>query len=93
MARKRIRRLCMKPGEDIEPKIHTLYECVGKNGTSSTTVLWFMEEPKKGMEIYGIDERSRLSPYMNGHAFRYAEFNLFIIDDVYEDGYVICHSP
>lgn len=89
---KKIKRLCMKPWEDTEPKMHTLYECVGKNGTTSTTILWFMEEPQKGMEIFGIDENSHLSPYMKGHAFRYADFKRFIIDDVYEDGYVICHS-
>lgn len=88
---KKLRRLCMVPREDNEPKMHTLYECTGKVGTTSTTILWFLEEPKKGMTVFGIDENSHYSPYMKGHAFRYAEFNSFVIDDVYVDGYVICH--
>lgn len=90
---KKIRRLCMVPFEDDEPKMHTLYECHGKNGTTASTILWFLEEPKKGKQIWGIDENSHYSPYMNGQAFRYAEFNAFVIDNVYEDGFVICHRP
>lgn len=89
---KKLRRLCINPLEDIEPKMHTLYECVGKNGTTATTRFWFLSEPTKGAKVVGIDENSRYSPYMNGHAFRYAEFSLFKIDDVHEDGYVKCHG-
>lgn len=90
---KKLRRLCMEPLVDKEPKMHTLYECHGKVGTTASTILWFMEEPKKGEQIWGIDENSHLSPYMNGHAFRYADFQTFVIDDVYADGFVVCHHP
>lgn len=31
----------MWPGRDSEPKMHTLYECHGKSGTTGSTVLWF----------------------------------------------------
>ena len=88
---KKIRRLCMWPGRDSEPKMHTLYECHGKSGTTGSTVLWFLEEPKIGEVIYGIDECSRYSPYMPGQAFRYVEFEPFVIDDIYPAWFVICH--
>ena len=45
----------------------------------------------KGMEVYGIDASSHYSPYMKGHAFRYVKFSPYIIDDIYDNGYVICH--
>lgn len=90
---KKIRRLCINPSEDNEPKMHTLFECLGKVGTTSTTRLWFMEEPQKGKWIYGIGENSHYTPYMNGHAFRYASFDMLVADDVYTDGYIICHKP
>lgn len=89
--RKKLRRLCMNPQCDVDPKMHTLYECVGKIGTHSTTVIWFLENPQKGMTVYGIENVGNLSPYMNGHAFRYARFTPFVIEDVYDDGYVICN--
>lgn len=88
---KKVRRLCMYPNKDTEPKIHILYECHGKSGTTESTVLWFLEPPVKGMIIYGIDANSHYSPYMKGHAFRYATFIPYIIDDIYNNGYVICH--
>lgn len=88
---KTLRRLCMIPFKEDEPKMHTLYECSAKVGTTSTTRIWFMDIPEKGKEMFGIDENTHYSPYMNGHAFRYAEFKWYVIDDVYEDGYVICH--
>ncbi len=88
---KKVRRLCMYPNKDSEPKMHTLYECHGKSGTTASTVLWFLEPPVKGMEVYGIDANSHYSPYMKGHAFRYATFSRYNIDDVYSNGYVICH--
>lgn len=90
---KKIRKLCINPSEDNEPSMHNLYEVQGKVGTTSTTTLWFLQEPQKGMDVWGIDENSHYSPYMKGHAFRYAEFSVYIIDDVYTDGYVICHRP
>lgn len=83
----------MVPFKDDEPKMHTLYECHGKVGTTASTILWFLSVPKKGEWAWGIDENSHLSPYMNGHAFRYAEFRSYMIDDVYEDGFVVCHHP
>ena len=30
-------------------------------------------------------------PYMKGHAFRYATFSRYIIDDIYSNGYIVCH--
>ena len=87
-----IRRLCMEPYKDEEPKMHTLYGCYGKYGTTSSTKLWFMSEPKVGEVVFGIDEtKDRVSPYMKGHAFRYAKFSTIMIDNIYENGYVICH--
>ena len=88
---KKLRRLCIYPNKDTEPKMHMLYECNGKKGTTESTVLWFLEPPVKGMSVYGIDMDSHYSPYMPGHAFRYAPFSSYIIDDIYSNGYVICH--
>lgn len=88
---KKIRRLCIHPRYDSEPKMHTLYECIGKVGTTATTVLWFMDVPQIGVKNYAIDEVEHLSPYNKGYAFRYAEFKSYMIDDIYHDGYVICH--
>lgn len=90
---KKLKRLCINPVEGNEPRMQTLYECHGKVGTTSSTRLWFLQEPKKGMMVWGIDENSHYSPYMKGHAFRYAEFSLFAIEDVYADGFVICYLP
>ena len=87
----KVRRLCMYPNKDSEPKMHTLYECHGKSGTTESTVLWFLEPPVKGTTVYGIDANSHYSPYMKGYAFRYATFSQYIIDDIYDNGYVICH--
>lgn len=89
---KKVRRLCMYPNKDITPRMHLLYECHGKNGTTASTMLWFLEPPVKGMEVYGINANSHYSPYMKGHAFRYVIFSPYIIDDIYDNGYVICHS-
>lgn len=88
---KKLRRLCIYPNKDTEPKMHMLYECNGKSGTAASTVLWFLEPPVKGMSVYGIDMDSHYSPYMLGHSFRYAPFSSYIIDDIYSNGYVICH--
>lgn len=88
---KKVRRLCIYPNKAITPKMHLLYECNGKNGTTASTVLWFLELPVKGTTVYGIDANSHYSPYMKGHAFRYVIFSPYIIDDIYDNGYVICH--
>lgn len=88
---KKLRRLCTYPGKDDKPKMHMLYECRGKSGTSASTILWFLDLPRKGASVYGIDENSHYSPYMEGQTFRYAQFSRYIIDDIYSDGYVICH--
>ena len=50
-----------------------------------------LRKPEIGNIVYGIDECSRYSPYMPGQAFRYVEFEPFVIDDIYPDGFVICH--
>lgn len=44
----KVKRLCIYPNKDTEPKMHTLYECHGKSGTTESTVLWFLEPPVKG---------------------------------------------
>lgn len=46
---KKLRRLCIYPNKDTEPKMHMLYECNGKNGTTASTMLWFLEPPVKGI--------------------------------------------
>lgn len=89
----KIKRLCMLPLEDDKPKMHILFECHGKVGTTASTILWFLSEPRKGEWAWGIDENTHYSPYMKGHAFRYAKFCLYMIDDVYDNGFVICHLP
>lgn len=81
----------MYPRHDSEPKMHTIYECIGKAGTKGTTVLWFLEAPKKGTKVYGISEDDHISPYMEDMVFRYAEFKLYVIDEVYSNGFVVCH--
>lgn len=88
---KKLKRLCIYPNKDPEPKMHMLYECHGKSGTTDSTVFWFLKPPVKGMKVYGIDMNSHYSPYMSGHAFQYASFSSYIIDDIYNNGYVICH--
>lgn len=88
---KKVKRLCIYPNKDTEPKMHTLYECHGKSGTTESTVLWFLEPPVKVMLVYGIDINSHYLPYMKGHAFRYATFSRYIIDDIYSNGYIVCH--
>lgn len=45
---KKVKRLCIYPNKDTEPKMHTLYECHGKSGTTESTVLWFLEPPEIG---------------------------------------------
>ena len=80
---KELRKLCMHPLCDAEPKMHTIYEYIGKAGTKGTTVLWFLEIPKK---------EDHVSPYMEGMAFRYAEFKTYMIDEIYSNGFVVCHE-
>lgn len=87
----KLRRLCIYPNKDTEPKMHILHECHAKCGTTASTVVWFLEQPIKGMSVYGIDINSHYSPYMTGCAFRYAPFKRYIIDDIYSNGNVICH--
>lgn len=89
---KKIRRLCIWPGRDSVPKMHALYEYHGKFGTTGSTILWFLEQPKAGSRVYGIHADSRYSPYMPGQAFRYAEFQAITIDAIYPDDFVICHA-
>ena len=86
---KKIRRKCMYPNVDKEPKMHTLYECLGKVGTTATDIIWFLDKPEKGKFCYGINENSHYSPYMEGHAFQYATFDRMFIDDIYPNGYVL----
>lgn len=88
---KKLRRLCTYPNKDTDPRMHTLYECHGKSGTNESTILWFLEPPAKGISVYGIDIDSHYTPYMKGSAFRYATFKQYIIDEIYSNGYVICH--
>ena len=84
---KKIRRLCTWPGQDSVPKMHTLYEYHGKFGTTGSTILWFLEQPKVGSRVYGIHADSRYSPYI-----RYAEFQAIMIDAIYPDDFIICHA-
>ena len=80
---KKLRRLCMFPA-DTEPRMHTIYEYNGKLGTTASTLFWFNKIPKLNEDIWGIClDTDRVSPYMDGHAFRYAEFSHFLIDKIY----------
>ena len=63
-----------------------------KFGTTGSTILWFLEQPKVGSRVYGIHADSRYSPYMPGQAFRYAEFQAIMIDAIYPDDFIICHA-
>ncbi|MFR6456333.1 MAG: hypothetical protein ACLUPG_07255 [Roseburia faecis] len=42
--------------------------------------------------MYGISEEDHVSPYMEGMAFRYAEFKPYMIDEIYSNGFVVCHE-
>ena len=85
---KKLRRLLMDPLTE-EVKMTTLYEYHAKVGTYGSTIIWLLEPAEKGKQISGICAESRLSPYMEGHAFRYAPLISFMIDDVqyWEEGY------
>lgn len=75
--------------DDTDAKMHTIYEYDGKMGTTSRTKFWFTEIPTKNATIYGVCEEDRETPYKNGHAFQYAHWCLFHIDDIgdlYGDG-------
>lgn len=90
---KKLRRLCTFP-DDTEPKMHTIYEYHGKLGTMGSTILWLDRIPVVGEDVWGIcEDTDRVSPYMEGHAFRYAEFSHLLVDRMYsEDGvdFVFC---
>jgi len=60
----------------------TLYEYHAKVGTAGSTIVWLMDKAIKGKNIYGFCLDDRYSPYMEGHAFRYAEANSFLITDI-----------
>lgn len=76
---KELRKLCMHPRHDSEPKMHTIF-------------LWFLDIPEKGAKVYGVNENDHVSPYMQGMAFRYAEFKSYMVDEVYSNGFVVCHK-
>lgn len=72
-----------------EIKMTTLYEYHAKVGTQGSTIVWLIEPAEKGKTIFGICAESHLSPYMKGHAFRYAPLSCFKINDIQyrEEGY------
>lgn len=75
---KKIRRktqiLCEYMGYfDEEPKIHTLYECVGKCGTHSTALFWFADEPKDGEAVLGLCAEDRYDAYKDKGNFIYGK--------------------
>jgi len=60
----------------------TLYEYHAKIGTTGSTIVWLLDRAIKDKYIYGFCLDERYSPYMEGHAFRYAEANRFLITEI-----------
>lgn len=85
---KKLRRLVTNPITK-EIKMTTLYEYRAKVGTTGSTVVWLMEEAEKDKSVYGFCVDDHYSPYMGGHAFRYAPAERYIITDIQfrDDGY------
>lgn len=64
--------------------MNTLYEYHAKVGTTSSTIVWLFEKAAVGKFVYGYCEEGRYTPYMGGHAFRYAEAEHLHITDIYD---------
>jgi len=60
----------------------TLYEYHAKVGTTGSTIVWLLDKAIKDKSIYGFCLEDRYSPYMEGHAFRYAEASHFLITEI-----------
>ena len=84
---KKLRRLITDP-QTKELKMSSLYEYRAKVGTTGSTIVWLLDKAEKGKRIYGFCLDDRYSPYMKGHAFRYAEACPFLVSDIQkrEDG-------
>lgn len=78
---KKLRRLITNP-KTGELKMTTLYEYHAKVGTGASTIIWLLSKAKKGDHVYGFWEEEHYSPYMKGHAFRYAPAERFCITDI-----------
>ena len=78
---KKLKRLITIPSTK-ELKMKTLYEYPAKVGTKNSTIVWLLEEAKVGSRIYGYNLDDRYTPYMGGHAFRYAPASRFLVTDI-----------
>ena len=78
---RKIRRLITHPILE-KIKMTTLYEYHAKVGTEGSTMVWLLEEAEKGKRVYGYCAEDRYTPYMGGHAFRYAEASHLLITDI-----------
>lgn len=78
---KKLKRLVTDPSTK-NIKMKTLYEYPAKVGTTGSTIVWLLEEAKKGDVIYGFCLENKYSPYMPGRAFRYAKAYKYIVEEI-----------
>lgn len=78
---KKLKRLVTDPNTK-KIKMKTLYEYPAKVGTTGSTIVWLLEEAKKGDVIYGFCLENKYSPYMPGQAFRYAKAYEYIVEEI-----------
>lgn len=83
---KKLRRLLTNPYTG-QLQMSTLYEYHAKVGTTASTIIWLLKPAKKGEVIYGYIEEDRYTPYMKGHAFRYADATRLQITNIRLDEY------
>lgn len=88
---KELRKLCMHPLCDAEPKCIRFTNISEKPGRKVRQFCGSLRS-QKGAKVYGISEEDHVSPYMEGMAFRYAEFKPYMIDEIYSNGFVVCHE-
>ena len=78
---KTLRRMTTNPVTG-ELGMNTLYEYHAKVGTTGSTLVWLYKKPVVGETVFGYCEEDRYTPYMGGHAFRYAEAQLFYVTKI-----------
>ena len=68
--------------ETGELKMTTFYEYHAKVGTTSHTLVWLINNPVAGEQVYGICEESQHSPYKESHDFRYAPMIILKVEKI-----------
>lgn len=70
---KTIRRLMENPviTDSEEPKMVTIWECIGKDGTHSRDVFWMFNKPVIGGQVLACSMLDGADPYEHRITFRY----------------------